>query len=67
MSRRAAHKMPLVTDMRHKNGLSFAMQRKVVMLRDDKGMSWDGIADPAIGGITNLSRPGLSQPSDVLR
>ena len=47
--------MPLVQDMRHPKGMDFNMQRKVVMLRDDKKMSWDDIADPLTGGITNLA------------
>ena len=57
--------MPLVTDMRHLKGLSFAMQRKVVLLRDDKDMSWDDIADPKIGGIMNLA--GLQTCRDVVK
>ena len=46
--------MPLVTDMRHPRGLDFQQQRKVVMLRDDKKMSWDKICDPKVGGVVNL-------------
>ena len=41
------------------------MQRKVVLLRDDKDMSWDGIADPKIGGIMNLA--GLPTCRDVVK
>ena len=51
--------------MRHPKGLSFAMQRKVVLLRDDKDMSWDDIADPKIGGIMNLA--GLPTCRDVVK
>ena len=36
--------MPVVSEMVHPLGLNFANQRKVVMLRDDKKMSWDAIA-----------------------
>jgi transposase len=46
--------MPVVTDMRHPRGLDFQQQRKVVMLRDDKKMSWDQIVDPEVGGVVNL-------------
>ena len=46
--------MTVVTDVRHPRGLDFAQQRKVVMLRDDKGMSWDAIVDPERGGVVNL-------------
>ena len=46
--------MPLVTDVRHPRGLDFDQQRKVVMLRDDKGMSWAAIVDPERGGVVNL-------------
>ena len=35
--------MPLVSEVVHPRGLSFAMQRKVVMLRDEKGMTWSQI------------------------
>ena len=37
-------RMPLVAEMVHPRGLSFAMQRKVVLLRDVKGQTWPEIA-----------------------
>ena len=46
--------MVIVKDNRHPKGLDFTQQRKVVMLRDDKHMSWDDIADPDKGGVVNL-------------
>ena len=46
--------MPLVYDSRRPRGLDFTQQRKVVMLRDDKKMSWEKIVDPRVGGVTNL-------------
>lgn len=46
--------MPVVTDVRHPRGLDFQQQRKVVMLRDVKKMSWDKIVDPRFGGVVNL-------------
>jgi hypothetical protein len=46
--------MPVVTDMRHPRGLDFDQQRKVVMLRDDKKMSWEQIVDPDAGGVVNI-------------
>lgn len=57
--------MPIVKDMRHPRCLDFDMQRKVVMLRDDKKMSWDDIADPAKGGVKNLQ--GKATCRDVAR
>ena len=36
--------MPLVSEMVHPRGLSFAMQRRVVLLRDVKGQAWPDIA-----------------------
>jgi transposase len=46
--------MPVVTDVRHPRGLDFNQQRKVVLLRDDKEMSWEDICDPKVGGVVNL-------------
>ena len=46
--------MPVVTDVRHPRGLDFHQQRQVVLLRDDKKMSWDKIVDPKVGGVVNL-------------
>ena len=40
--------------MRHPRGLDFDNQRRVVMLRDDKEMSWDDIVDPNKGGVKHL-------------
>ena len=57
--------MPVVQDNRHPRGLDFNEQRKVVMLRDDKGMSWDDIVDPAKGGVVN--RLGKPSCRDVVR
>ena len=37
--------MPMVQEMRHPRGLSFATERRVVRLRDDESMSWDKIAE----------------------
>ena len=36
--------MPVVSEMLHPRGLTFAMQRRVVMLRDVKGKTWPEIA-----------------------
>ena len=47
--------MPVVSDSRHPRGLDFQQQRKVVLLRDDKGMSWDDICDPDKGGVVNIA------------
>ena len=57
--------MPTVTDMRHPRGLAFHQQRKVVMLRDDKNMSWEDIVDPDVGGVTNLQ--GKATCADVAK
>ena len=57
--------MPTVTDMRHPRGLDFHQQRKVVMLRDDKNMSWEDIVDPDVGGVTNLQ--GKATCADVAK
>ena len=46
--------LPVVTDVRHPRGLDFHQQRQVVLLRDDKEMSWDKIVDPKVGGVVNL-------------
>ena len=35
--------MPLVTEMVHPQGLSFAMQRKAFVLRNVKKMSWEEV------------------------
>ena len=35
--------MPAITEMVHPRGLSFAMQRKVVVLRDARKMTWPQI------------------------
>ena len=37
--------MPLVSEMVHPRGFSFAMQRRIVCLRDVHGETWDAIAD----------------------
>ena len=37
--------MPLVSEMRHPRGLDFRNERKVVILRDAKGLAWDDIAE----------------------
>ena len=39
-----SHGMPVVSEVLHPRGLSFAMQRKVVVLRDVKKKSWPDIA-----------------------
>ena len=51
--------MPLVSEMVHKYGLSFNMQRKVVILKDSKGMSFEEIA----GEVTN---PEGKHPSRLI-
>lgn len=49
--------MPLISEMAHPRGLSFAQQRKVVHLRDDKGLAWNKIAEKVI----NLQRQNPSE------
>jgi len=50
-------KMPLVSEQIHPRGLSFAMQRKVVILRDIHKEPWPSVADQ----VRNLKneRPGV--------
>ena len=43
--RRGAPGMPAIVEMVHLKGLSFAAQRQVVLLREQRGMTWPQIAE----------------------
>ena len=54
--------MVLIQDVRRSNSLGFANQRRVVHLRDDKGMSWDNIADPE-NGVRTIDGHATTRPT----
>jgi hypothetical protein len=40
--------MVVVSESQHKHSLNFANQRKVVILRDARGQSWEKIAEQVV-------------------
>ena len=57
--------MPVVSEMRHPKSLSFAAERKVVMLREVKKMEWEDICEE----VENLEggHPSLSTVQRIYR